>query len=387
MIFTRDFSTKTEVIQKNNGKTDRTWEIALDLGYSGVKFFSPNAYGRFPSFAKRIDHEIEFASNIPNSVIQYRDEAGNLWVVGDFAYSYLKPGDTSDSDSSLFGRERYTQPMFMVIAETALGLTTMSNGVSRPTVNDRYVIQTGLPERYLNDSDELKDALSGTHHFSVKLGPRAWQDFSININRNDVFVMSQPKGTLFSVCINGDGSASSKAKEYLSSSGLVFDAGFGTLDIFPIHNGAVGEGETFSDLGMRRVMQDTVTRINELYHESLTVPQLQKTLPQGKIRHVDMKSFAAKEYDYASILEEENKKVCYEAIDRLAGSIPLVEYNYMIITGGTGEAWFDLIKDRFKDFTTLELVKGNMNDNLPMVYANTRGYYFYCYNKLQRGKR
>ena len=59
----------------------------------------------------------------------------------------------------------------------------------------------------------------------------------------------------------------------------------------------------------------------------------------------------------------------------------------MIVTGGTGEAWIDLINDRFKDFTTLEVVKGNMNGDFPMVYANARGYYFYRYNKLQRGKR
>lgn len=387
MIFTSDFATKTEIVQKNNGKCDGIWEMAVDLGYSGVKFFSPNSYGRFPSFAKKLDNEIEFASNVPNNVIQYKNEKGEIWAVGDFAYSYLKPGDTSDSDSALFGRDRYMQPMFKVIAETALGLSSMGNAISKPGPNDKYVIQTGLPERYLNDSDDLIDSLVGMHHFAVKIGPRPWQNFALDIERGDVFVMSQPKGTLFSVCIDQNGGATSKAKTYLTSSGLVFDAGFGTLDIFPIHNGAVGEGETFSDLGMRRVMQNTVARVNEKYHESLTVPQLQKTLPEGKIRHFDRRTFASKEYDYSAILEEENKNVCNEAIERLAGSIPLIDYNYMIVTGGTGEAWIDLINDRFKDFTTLEVVKGNMNGDFPMVYANARGYYFYRYNKLQRGKR
>lgn len=387
MIFTNDFSTKTEIVQKNNGKAEGVWEAGLDLGYSGVKFFSPNSYGRFPSFAKRLDSEIGFMSNVPNNAIQYKDDKGNYWVVGEFAYSFLKPGDTSDNDSALYGRERYQQPMFKVIVDTSLGLATMGNNIAKPGANDKFVIQTGLPERYLSDSNELRDAIGGMHNFSLRIGARPWQKFSIFIDRRDVYVMSQPKGTLFSVCIDGNGGATPQAREYLSSSGLVFDAGFGTLDIFPILNGAVGEGETFSDLGMRRIMQNTAAQINKMYHESLTIPQLLKVLPTGKVRHADMKTFSVKEYDFSSILEKENINVCNEAIERLAGSMPLVEYNYMIITGGTGEAWYPIISEKFKDFSTLKLVKGNINGTFPMVYANVRGYYFYRYNKLLKAQR
>lgn len=385
MIFTKDFATKTEVVPKNNGKKDGIWEIAPDLGYQGVKTYSPNSYSRFPSFAKRIDKEIEFASNVPNNCIQFRGSDGAYWVIGEYAYAILKPGDTSDNDSALYGRERYMQPWFKAIAETALGLAMMDNKIYTPSPSDRIVVQTGLPELYLNDQDELKEVLSGKHEFSLKLGPRPWQNFSMDIKYEDVHVMSQPKGTLFSVCIEENGKASVQASEFLKSSGLVFDAGFGTLDIFTLLRGSVGDGETFSDLGMKRVMQETVTQLNDKYHMSLSIPQLLKALPTGKVRHV--RGLKSEEIDFSTILEDSNRKVCEEAIERLAGSIPLGEYNYMIVTGGTGDAWYDIIKDKFKDFSTLQIVRGNVNGRFPMVYANARGYYLYRYNKILREDR
>lgn len=384
MISTDDFRTKTEMRERDNGKVPGVWEVAMDAGYSAVKYFSPNGYGRFPSFAKNLQDKIQFAGAEPDTAIQYIGDDGSYWAVGDCAYAQLERGDTSDSEAALFGRERYLSPMWRVITDTGIALSISANKLSGLNPNDRLVLQTGLPQKYLTDTGELIESLEGDHSFSLKIGRKPWQRFSFRLDPENIFVMSQPKGTLFSVCMDSDGRPHQDARKYLQSSGLVFDPGFGTLDIFPIVKGTVRDGETFADLGMKRVLEETAKEIYERYHEPLTIPQLQSALGDGVIRHMDRKSFSSKEYGFGDILEKQSKRICDEAIERLVSSISLVDYNYMIVTGGTGAAWYPYIADRFREFTTLRLLKGNQNDGLPFVYANCRGYYLYREGKLRR---
>ena len=62
---------------------------------------------------------------------------------------------------------------------------------------------------------------------------------------------------------------------------------------------------------------------------------------------------------------------------------PLYEYDYLIITGGTGAAWSSRIREILKDMETLKIVDGNCNDTLPYVFANVRGYYMYRMTKMR----
>ena len=55
------------------------------------------------------------------------------------------------------------------------------------------------------------------------------------------------------------------------------------------------------------------------------------------------------------------------------------DYKYLIITGGTGAAWYDKIKDYLKGMHTLQIIPGNVNDNTSMIYSNVRGYYLFRY--------
>ena len=387
---TSNFRTKTNFISRDNGHIEGIWEIAIDLGYSAVKLFSPNSVARFPSYAKRIDNEFSFAGATPKNSIRYKNlTTGEMWLVGEMAQNIMTSGDTTDSEASLYGRERYTNPMFKVIAETGLGLGMMTNEFGS-LGNDRIVIQTGLPERYKDDADDLKDFLAGEHYFAIQIADGPWQTFHFNVSHNDVHVMSQPKGTLFSICIDKNGKFHADASKYLSSSIIIFDVGFGTLDIFPIVSGTVRRGETYSDLGMKRILQETEQGIKtELKKEGIkidiSVPSMQKHLETGKVPYMDIKQFKSGEFSFGDILAESSIRICEEAIARTAGALNLLDYNYLIVTGGTGAAWYNQIVEKFKNFNTLTIIKGSQNDDLPFVYANVRGYYFYRFNKLAQG--
>lgn len=388
---TRNFRTKTNFIKRNNGHIDGTWEIALDLGYSAVKGFSPNAIFRFPNYARRVGEDFSFIGKTSKNSILYKNLVnGEMWIVGEVAQNLISSGETSDSEASLYGRNRYESAMFHVIAETGLGMAmTKAEFVNQSGVNtilepgnDKIVVQTGLPEEYMEDEPDLKDALAGAHNFALKIADQPWQEFHFDLDYNEIYVMSQPKGTLLSVCIDRNGQFRPEAAEYLSSSVIVFDAGFGTLDIFPINSGVVGNGETYTNLGMKRVLQETSKEIRKQFNINVPVPAMQKALETGVIRYMDKKRFKANEYEFGDILAASSSRICEEAITSMASVLSLIDYNYLIVTGGTGAAWYNQIIDKFKDFDTMKILKGNQNDDLPFVYANVRGYYFYRFNKL-----
>ena len=196
--------------------------------------------------------------------------------------------------------------------------------------------------------------------------------------------MSQPKGSLLSVCIKNDGNMVDNARDILHSSSLVFDPGFGTLDFFELCNGCVQGGETVDSLGMKRIFKETVNTIREEYGKELSIPALQKYLEDGTINSYDRRTLRSKQCDFSKILATASEKVCNEAIEKLAER-DLSAYKYLIITGGTGAAWAEIIKKRLKDLTTLNICFANRNDNnISMIFSNARGYYMNRYGILAR---
>ena len=89
---------------------------------------------------------------------------------------------------------------------------------------------------------------------------------------------------------------------------------------------------------------------------------------------------------FDDILEEASNRICDMALNKIAQIYPLYEYDYFIITGGTGAAWSKRIKERLKNMETLEIIDGGRNDDLPAVFANARGYYMYRYSKIANAR-
>ena len=387
MIDTKEFRTKTVFVERNNGDLPDVWEIALDIGYSSVKVFSPNMVAMFPSYAKKKNVERGTIGTLPKEFIRYKDlETGEMWLVGQAAQDNIELQDTSDSEAALYGRERYTDPMFAVIARTGLGIAMLENeyGVR----GDRPIcVQTGLPPEYMRgDKRLLVESLSGRHHFSLRLGWKKEVEFDFTIDPENVFVMSQPMGTLFSVAVDSNHQFVPNASDIFEKNTFVFDAGFGTLDPFPIKNHQLQKSETFPDLGMHQILKETCDEIYEKYGQEIPVHAMQRYLDRTTVRCFDQKTFASKDMPFDDILEEASNRICDMALNKIAQIYPLYEYDYFIVTGGTGAAWSKRIKERLKNMETLEIIDGGRNDDLPAVFANARGYYMYRYSKIANAR-
>ena len=162
MIHTENFKTRTEIRARQNPKKQGFWDIGLDIGYSGVKGFSPNKVFCFPAFAKKVPEGLVSIAKPSDKDIQYKNlETGDIWDVGEAAQARAT---TNDSELALFGRVRYYSEMFQVLAKVGFALSLMENKFGAPD-EDIISVETGLPPEYIkSDTGILKEALAGEHH-------------------------------------------------------------------------------------------------------------------------------------------------------------------------------------------------------------------------------
>ncbi len=384
---TKDFMTKTEFIKRDNGSpADDVYLIAMDIGYSSVKVFSPECVAMFPSYAVK-DKGAGTAGTLTDDYIRYEDlTTGEKWFVGKMANDGLSDEDTSVSGASLYGRDRYKDPMYRAILETGLGVACMySNGAYKKKT---IYIETGLPARYIGkaspDSQLLIKAFEGIHHFRITIGQNAPMEFRMSIDGAKVYLMAQPMGTLFSVGVKNDHQFIPEAENYFNKNVLIFDGGFGTLDFYSIKSHVIGSCETYDNLGMKRVLEETAKTILEQYNKEISVPAMQKYLERGTFRRFDAMTIATKDEPLSDVLEKSSRLVCQEAINKMLQNYPIYEYDYLVITGGTGAAWFEQMRDYLRRMETLKVINGAQNDNLSSVYANVRGYFMYRFSAISK---
>lgn len=384
MINTKDFKTKTIFEDRYNPCKENAFVLGIDIGYSAVKGMSPNKIFCFPSYAKKIPADRITLREPKDSDILYRD-GNNTWAVGELAYNEVNSSDVIDSEEELYGRHRFYSPMFAVLVNTAYGLGLLKNQYGDSSGKHIY-IQTGLPPKYEKvDTPILKEAMSGVHEFEIKVGKRPWTKFSMRISESDIGVMSQPLGSLMSVCLDSNGKQLPKAKDLFSTNLIVYDPGFGTMDEYTVRHGSVTGFETFSNLGMREIFARTVKEIQEVYGREIQIPELQNKLEKGTISMIDRKAMRSKTFSIAGILEKHRDDVAKENIEKLVSVHNYFEdINVLIVTGGLGDCFMDILKNTLAGFEDLRILSANENDpSLSNIFSNVRGYYYFRVNRIQ----
>ena len=388
---TKNFKTRSEIIERrmpkikgNNQHAGKTI-IALDGGYSSIKGVSGNKTFCFPSYAKKMKDDLSIVGKLKDSDILLRDnKTGVLWAIGSFAETQMERSDLAQTtDESLFTRYRYKSDVFKALmsAGIAIGLLDTAPG------QDIH-IQTGLPSKYLKeDKPELVNALAGEYDLSIKLGNADYRSFKFSIAPENVDVMQQPQGTLLACAYDKNGNMLPNGAEIISSNSIIYDIGFGTEDIFVIRGGANIDHNTDTDTGMKAVFEATIEEIGKRYPAAVyKVFEFQKFLESGQAIYYDRNTRSSNTIEFEDILREKNRLLCEKSIDRLMEKYDnLLDYKYLVVTGGTGESRYEQICEMLKGLSHLTILRGNENDDsLPFCFSNVRGYYMCKYLKLMK---
>lgn len=382
-VDTKNFRTRNEIIPrtlpriKGNNQYKSKAIVALDGGYSSIKGVSSNKIFMQPSFAKPAPKGLEAIGKVADTDLLLRDnKTGQIWVVGRAAENLLEEKDVlSNTDASIYTRYRYDSDIYKVIMTTGIVLGLSDNDT------DEVFLQTGLPAKFKeNDEKRLIRALTGHYDVSLKIGNEPWRDFNFNLPEENINVIEQPQGTLCS-CIYSNGEIAPIGKEVLKSKGtIILDVGFGTEDLFSIRSGYKNNHQTYQDTGMRAVFEELIKRLQKEYPEAeldLKIYELQSYLESGEISYFDQNDFATREIPFRDELTKINEELCEKSIERLMQDYNNLQgYEYLIVTGGTGESRLRYIRERLSGIKGLNIIPGNINTpDLPCSYSNVMGYY------------
>lgn len=393
------FKTKAEIRDitmpkvLGNNQYKHNFIVALDGGYSSVKGISENVLFVFPSYAKKVS-SIDIVGKLnPTDMILVNHLTNETWLVGSFAENTMDVKDIqATTDESLYTRYRYKSEIYRTIMTTGLGLGLfkMENNLDGLTI----CLQTGLPSAYVKtDAKVLKEVLSGEYDFSLRVGSQT-KHFKFTLEYDNIGVMEQPRGTLANIVYDKEGHLLPDMKDILNSDTLILDDGFGTEDIFSIRSGSNikdNKNKTFSDTAMKSVFELTANEINDKYDTEFKVFELQKYLKRGEVPVVDRTVFPPKTImvPFLDRLAENNRRLCEKSVRRLLEEYhDLLDYQYLVITGGTGESRIDYIREMLQGIPGLQIYLGNHADpSISSIYSNVRGYYMSMLLKVQKAMR
>lgn len=366
---TKVFATRAEKRCKDNPHIAGVHILGLDMGYSSPKCVYEGGNFMFPNFCQKITGEL--FGKLSKSDLIYEDiETGEKYCVGDMATKSISE-DTLVAEDSLYGRNHYLHPNFIINLRTALGLALWNV----ETDGHDVFIQTGLPPAYmLQDEVYLRNAIERTHQFRLTSGDET-KTFNLTFTKENVDVMYQPMGTFYSTVFDNNGNPTPAMAEYMNSNIMVFDGGFGTLDKFVVYEKELKNKSSDENLGMKRVLEEARELIRKDFGTDISIPAMQTCLKTGKIQVNDMVNLTTRTYAIDTYIEKANEIVREEAFESIKNYV--FKIKYLIMSGGTGAAWYNYFKERLKNVESLQVIQGNTNSSLPMVYSNARGYYMY----------
>lgn len=384
---TKEFRTRQEFFKDHTHPKGKDFIIGLDAGYSSVKVFYENGYFCFPYYVKKIEGGMLGVAN--DKDIMYKDLTTNeIYMLGTSAQEMISSTDTNDMDGESFSRKRFGNPKFKIACNAALGLAMLENKDQK-----EVFVSTGLPSAYVDSADkgDLIRTLSKPAHFAIKRGNGNWREVNLNLKQEQISVMPQPAGSFYSVLLDKNGKYIPTAKNFWFKNVLVIDIGFGTFDLFSTQNRMLSCKESDDQLGMKQVLKKTSDKIFKTMGEDIRIQALQKNLETGEVicmteNEDGMPCSEAKPFE--NLLEEASNEVFKEAMSKVKNSTnSFRDYDYIIIAGGTGEAWFGNIQNYLSGLKNVQLIKSNANDGLPMLYSNVRGYYFFRLVSENRTKK
>lgn len=392
----KDFEIKTAFYNASNPAPEGTWPVAIDVGYSSVKGFSKNHIFSFPTFIRKADEKRMIAGKLEKNTIQYKDEFGNMYDVGARAYALSEDDENSSDIDGLYLRNRYSTDLFKIVSRVAMAIALHENKHGKYNGETIY-LQTGLPSTYDNDINAIKKAFAGTHKFSIRFGGRSeWTEFEYTLDKENIFVMPQPMGSLWCSVFDGSGNPIEGSDKFLGESTIIFDGGFGTLDVHFVNRLSIESYHTFSEYGMRSVFAKVAEEFLEKYNCEIKIPLFQKYLSDGFVKCyipteegqdidlTDISTYTVEPIYLDDIIKRHSEEVAREAIKAVVKiKSDIRNYKNVIITGGCGDAWGEQLETQFKHLDKNVIRANKTESSLPSIFNNARGYYLYLVNKIK----
>lgn len=348
--------------------------IAIDVGYGGVKVFSANGMHSFPSILFKVKKDTTFLNS--ETDIKYIDENGNLWYIGDRARDSLEPGGRQIDSDDFYSDKRLETDEYLILFRTAIFLGLCNSDFKISLKNKRIKICTGLPEEDLEkDSNKLREIIAGHHHFKISMGGRDFEKVNFDIEEDDIEIISQPQGTIYSMAFDLKGNIP-REDLIIDKNVLVLDGGMYTFDTYLNNRADQGISKTWEEFAM--------------YQVYLRVRDIIKEKTGRYINEFDIEKYMMDERNLSTIRYDGNQRYYFgddyvKTVKELATALVrklkrtydnFNDVDTVIVTGGTGKVYYPYLKELI---SVDEIMLAERNDDVlgqfDAVFSNVVGFF------------
>lgn len=348
--------------------------VSVDVGYGGVKVFSMKGIHSFPSLLFRIRKDNLMMDS--DTDIKYKDEYGNLWYIGDRARDSLETGSRQIDGDEFYSNKRLMTDEYLILMRVAIYLGLCDENYRFSLKNKHVRLCTGLPEEDVEKySGQLRKAIAGHHYFQISVGGREWQKVNFDIDSDDIEILSQPMGTIYSMAFDLYGNIP-RADLITDKNVLVLDGGMFTFDTYLSNRADQGTSKTWEDFAMYEVH----LKVRDIIHENT-----------GRyINEFDIEKYIIDKDHPCTIRYKGNQRYYFgddylETVrlmsQQLARKLKRTydEFNdidVVIATGGTGMVYYPYLKEMLSvDELLLAESKGGELGEFDAVFSNVVGFF------------
>ena len=208
------------------------------------------------------------------------------------------------------------------------------------------VVGVALPHDYVDSVwPNISKFLIGEHHFEIELQDGIYE-LNFEIKPGRAIPASQAICALLGTAADDEGVIKNESNILKNLPALVIDGGYKTVGLFQLTKAyQVSEAESNENFAMGNVHKRVAKILQEEFGrtdiEAFSIPSIIEN-DDGKIICINPNNHGTIELDVTEMINEEVAKICEELLDYLNEKYNnLLDTKEVIITGGTGAAYYD----------------------------------------------
>lgn len=346
-------------------KTTKELVISLDPGFDSMKVIVNGLEFKFPFNIVPIsyDQTTDLFTVTEDYYVIQDVVSSKLYQVGQYAREKLYTNRKTDEDfaqeiESFYTDKRFVSPTFIYVIRTAINIAISKflaveenrdlnlEDIKEMNITIGIALPHTLREQY---ATTIKEIVAGTHVSKMTMGRLKEIQFEYTIPKENIFVFSQTLSAIIQETTNDEGTTNKQKYQKLSTFGptLIIDAGYYTVGIMSVLKGEVDSltADSNTKYAMKNVNQRTAQDIPTI--KDYMVEHLCQQ-DDGMVRVFDKTLKKGVTYNVPQVRAAKLTEVCNELIDHLDEKFDYLQpIKHILVTGGTGAAYYDQIKNEY----------------------------------------
>lgn len=336
--------------------------IAVDPGFDHLKVIANERAFKFPFNVVETDERKLTEYALRDDFLMYKGRLGTTYRVGQYAREHIFENKTlvEPDMKEFYDEQRFVSEEFSVGLDVAIALAIEKNGLYQEQQSLDIRLIVALPHAYRSKfASTIVGRAAGEHRFSMKVGAGEEKEYRFTVESENVMTVSQTIAAILGETSDENGNID-EAKAYYLTQGptLVLDGGYYTFGMVAVsRGGSVDDEKTESDTqhAMKNVNMRIADAIKDVRPDvKHYVIEYLLSKDDGKIRYLNQDG-KAEVIDLKRIKRHMIHEVCADFIDYLNQKYnSLLDYRYVLVTGGTGACYFKQLLAAYKEAGILD---------------------------------